>query len=387
LISQTFLIWSAGKQAFTGDFGELENRFEWAYDKNGNMIKEHVLEWNRQYDNWEYYIKRYYNFDSLSNLKSYFDTINHRWDPQERNFIFYDTNSNIYRHEGRRYIRKYSNFYNAQNLLDSLIFNVYDKWDDTIYATWSGREVFDYDNNGNLISKVISSKVSGYYWKHLSKEEWSYNESSNITSNAVYNWLESTNSWAGYGYSYEWEYNSDEIIVEYKILDWNDDLQEWENYTKDTWEYSDYKTVKKSHRWNNSYYMVINPIETSIYGQNKLLLKKEYKYSSSSIVVYYCYDGGQCLIDSNNDESLNVIEDITSHISIYPNPADDQIILQIESNDYSSLVIRNITGQIVMQEQINNSQMQLDVSELESGLYLIELQGKDRSITEKIIIR
>ena len=62
-------------------------------------------------------------------------------------------------------------------------------------------------------------------------------------------------------------------------------------------------------------------------------------------------------------------------------------MIQMESNDYSSLVIRNITGQIVMQEQINNTQMQLDVSALESGLYLIELQGKDKSITEKIIIR
>ena len=40
-----------------------------------------------------------------------------------------------------------------------------------------------------------------------------------------------------------------------------------------------------------------------------------------------------------------------------------------------------------MQEKIINSQMQLDVSALESGLYLIEIQGKNRSITEKIIIR
>jgi len=40
-----------------------------------------------------------------------------------------------------------------------------------------------------------------------------------------------------------------------------------------------------------------------------------------------------------------------------------------------------------MQEQINNSQMQLDVSALESGLYLFELQGKGKSITQKIVIR
>ena len=40
-----------------------------------------------------------------------------------------------------------------------------------------------------------------------------------------------------------------------------------------------------------------------------------------------------------------------------------------------------------MHEQINNTQMQLDVSALDYGLYLLELQGKDRSITEKIIIR
>ncbi len=62
-------------------------------------------------------------------------------------------------------------------------------------------------------------------------------------------------------------------------------------------------------------------------------------------------------------------------------------MIQMKSNNYSSLVIRNIKGQLVMREQINSTQMQLDVSALQSGLYLIELQGEGKSITEKIIIR
>lgn len=89
------------------------------------------------------------------------------------------------------------------------------------------------------------------------------------------------------------------------------------------------------------------------------------------------------------DEDTTIVGrlEYKKELFIYPNPADDLIILQMESNDYSSLVVRNITGQIVMQEQINNTQMQLDVSALQSGLYFIELQGKGKSITEKIIIR
>jgi uncharacterized delta-60 repeat protein len=93
------------------------------------------------------------------------------------------------------------------------------------------------------------------------------------------------------------------------------------------------------------------------------------------------------LINDTSSISNQVIKIDNSQPYFYPNPADHKIMLQMESNDYSYLIIRNISGQIVMQEQINNTQMQLDVSALESGLYLIELQGKGKSITEKIIIR
>jgi len=57
---------------------------------------------------------------------------------------------------------------------------------------------------------------------------------------------------------------------------------------------------------------------------------------------------------------------------VYPNPAND--ILTIEGNDVNNIKIFNIQGDIVLSNNINNNK-KVDVSILNKGIYLIELEN------------
>jgi len=74
------------------------------------------------------------------------------------------------------------------------------------------------------------------------------------------------------------------------------------------------------------------------------------------------------------------------NINIYPNPAYNE--LNIKSDEiYSRLVISDMTGKIVIDQNTNNSIMNIDVSGLNSGIYLIYIYNKDRGIIKRKFIK
>ena len=80
-------------------------------------------------------------------------------------------------------------------------------------------------------------------------------------------------------------------------------------------------------------------------------------------------------------ESLNPEDEI----SIFPNPANRQ--LTISSKDGTTIeevIIYNLTGQIVHQEKPANNI--IDISELQQGMYIIEVASGQRKIRKKLMI-
>lgn len=72
---------------------------------------------------------------------------------------------------------------------------------------------------------------------------------------------------------------------------------------------------------------------------------------------------------------LGVNKNKPSAISIFPNPVSDYMTIEFQSlKEYSNLEIVNISGQIVFSSEITASDiMTLDVAELKSGVYFIQL--------------
>ena len=87
----------------------------------------------------------------------------------------------------------------------------------------------------------------------------------------------------------------------------------------------------------------------------------------------------------------NATNELTQGLSLYPNPVKGAFTLQNENNslELASAVITDINGRIVSKVDLRNmaSSQRIDVSGLNSGLYLIRVQSRDASITKKLIIK
>ena len=103
-----------------------------------------------------------------------------------------------------------------------------------------------------------------------------------------------------------------------------------------------------------------------------------YKYGVSA-------DGGYTIYWSEplNKDWDNVIENDMAEVTIYPNPADDYIHVETMcTSAVQRIAIYNVTGQLV----ITSKETEIDVSELESGMYFVNILTDNGLITKKLTI-
>ena len=114
----------------------------------------------------------------------------------------------------------------------------------------------------------------------------------------------------------------------------------------------------------------------------------------------YSYEGAVYLKELSihtGDEDLSVgIDDafnngdITSHLSVFPNPASDFTNIQLSANhSFNELVLRDIAGKIILRQDIpaNLNAMQLkNLGSIEKGLYLLSVYGETEVLSTKLSI-
>lgn len=81
-------------------------------------------------------------------------------------------------------------------------------------------------------------------------------------------------------------------------------------------------------------------------------------------------------------------EILNNYFSLYPNPAADYINYKIMDNNNSDIIfsVSDITGKIVYQTVKTDNQSHIDISTINSGIYLIKAETEHFSIVKKIII-
>ena len=99
---------------------------------------------------------------------------------------------------------------------------------------------------------------------------------------------------------------------------------------------------------------------------------------------YYGVYGAEMWIDNIRiDEShVGIEEETMNTVSIYPNPA--TTVLNVEAEGYNTIEIVNLLGQTVYAANAT-SNMQINVSNLNSGVYFVRLNGANGTTTQKFI--
>ena len=85
-------------------------------------------------------------------------------------------------------------------------------------------------------------------------------------------------------------------------------------------------------------------------------------------------------IDENN---------LANMLNVYPNPADDHIVVEMNNDNYDQIMIFDNTGNAVRTESVEGLKVQIDLSGLKPGLYFIQVRsnGTLPSVVKKVIIQ
>ena len=105
-------------------------------------------------------------------------------------------------------------------------------------------------------------------------------------------------------------------------------------------------------------------------------------FSSGSIIIndinrglYIVKKSGTLDIDENKIDKINV--------KIFPNPTQKQLVISINKGKIKNLDIMSIIGKkIISRKDLNSSKIELDISNLSTGVYLVKVNTK----TKKIIL-
>lgn len=91
----------------------------------------------------------------------------------------------------------------------------------------------------------------------------------------------------------------------------------------------------------------------------------------------------------NNCSTVGLESHTTNGFNMYPNPANDKVILELSAYfDYEDIIVRDVTGREVPFNltPISNVKIELNLPELTSGLYYISIRDKQTITTKPLLI-
>ena len=93
----------------------------------------------------------------------------------------------------------------------------------------------------------------------------------------------------------------------------------------------------------------------------------------------------------NSTASTKLLDAGVNAMNIFPNPAEGSVNVQIELTESGSVEVfmTNALGQVVLQERMNGESIMstMDVSTLESGIYMMAVRTASGMVTERVIIK
>jgi hypothetical protein len=92
------------------------------------------------------------------------------------------------------------------------------------------------------------------------------------------------------------------------------------------------------------------------------------------------------LLESKKEESISKIANETDFVAIYPNPFNDKILIKSNKN-IISLNIKDPTGKIIISKTANDQQIELNLSVIPSGIYILEIINSDFALIQSKIIK
>lgn len=112
-------------------------------------------------------------------------------------------------------------------------------------------------------------------------------------------------------------------------------------------------------------------------------MKQLYLYSFLiiSLLLFANPASAQVSADQNPSKEIAIEE-----LSIYPNPASgEKVYISTKANQLKKIEIYNVLGKPVLTSQLSG--MELNISSLEPGIYIMKIREGKSSATRKLVVR
>ena len=241
-----------------------------------------------------------------------------------------------------------------------------------IPAGWS---VIDNDGDGNNWESSIDAMASGYGYNGSEGMILSKSYDNNIGALTPDNWLITPNltlsagatltfmvtgqdaSWCGEHYAVLVSTSGTAVanfttVFEETFTDGAKDQATWQEKTIDLGSYA---------------------------GQNVYIAFRHYNITD---MFYLDMDDVTVTNATVNANPGTGIAENNSNIAIYPNPA--TTVLNVEAEGYNTVELVNVLGQVVYSANATNN-MQINVSNLDNGVYFVRMNGANGTATQKFI--
>jgi hypothetical protein len=93
------------------------------------------------------------------------------------------------------------------------------------------------------------------------------------------------------------------------------------------------------------------------------------------------------VLEIGNWQSLGVENNQNNTLSVYPNPAKNQVIIANDGT-LNNIQIFDLSGKLVRTEAVNGrNNVQINISGLAEGMYIIQAQGNDKMMNTKLLVK
>jgi len=356
------------------------------YDVSNNLISYIRQKWDGAA--WVNYEQRTYTYDANNNrtieLYAYWDVSS--WLNSELYTYTFDANNNesglvIQYWESGAWVNFYQYFstYDANNNRTNQLCQL---WNTSIWDN-SWQTDYTYDANNNMTSLLNSKWISSAWVNNYQYINITYDLNNNMISRLSQKWDGSAwvDNWRGV-YTYDLNNNLTGGLDErWTGSAWVNDWQ-----FADTYDVNNNQLSEIGQSWNDTAWVNVY-LTTYAYDANNFEII--YTYKSWNNAGTKVTDGDSIYYFLHTVTGIHDLSAQGKSIIFYPNPAKDMVTLNIEKADSEdpALNIYNVSGVLVKSELLKQHQQQINISDLNNGIYIVEIKTNDGAERQKLIIQ
>jgi hypothetical protein len=112
-----------------------------------------------------------------------------------------------------------------------------------------------------------------------------------------------------------------------------------------------------------------------------IMYEYKYQYLNDRLVEKDGFDSRTELSENNMQSSVEELEKVV----VYPNPANDQIVVATAFDENTMLTICDLNGKIVLEQQLSQSKSSINIEGLSNGIYFLTIYSNSKRITHKLV--